>query len=135
MELWQDGLLALLAAWGLAGLLWTLTEWIFRLGRRRFRGGIFLLPLSGDAAQLEEQLRQLTRLSQHGLLPKKIVLVDCGLTEQGQKMACLFSRSDSWITLLPRDRIENCLDDEKGGCPHERKLSDGRDHLPSGVSE
>ena len=64
MEVLQDGVLAFLAATGLAALFWLLTGWL----RRREPGCDFAAP----AAQMLDLRRQL-----RGAVP--IVLCDCGL--------------------------------------------------------
>ena len=67
MEVLQDGVLAFLAATGLAALFWLLTGW---LRRREPARGMLLIP--APAAQMLDLRRQL-----RGAVP--IVLCDCGL--------------------------------------------------------
>ena len=83
MEVLQDGVLAFLAATGLAALFWLLTGWL----RRREPARVMLLipargsgDFSGPVAQLLDLRRQL-----RGLPP--IVICDCGLDEAGLSRA------------------------------------------------
>ena len=72
MEIWQDGVLAGLAAVGLTAILWLLAGLLFRR-RERLLDAVYLVPLSGGAEQLDMTLRELSR---ERALP--VVLVDCG---------------------------------------------------------
>ncbi len=79
MEIWQDGVLAGLAAVGLTAILWLLAGLLFRR-RERLLDAVYLVPLSGGAEQLDMTLRELSR---ERALP--VVLVDCGLTAAGRQ--------------------------------------------------
>ena len=57
MQLWQDGVVALLAAVGLASLMWTAVRAVLFAGPERRREIGLLLPAQGDGERLEEQLR------------------------------------------------------------------------------
>ena len=82
MHLWQDGLLALLAAIGLASLLWLVVRSLF-FSRPRPRGNVIaLIPAYGDGAQLEEQVRSLAALGRETGCFSRILLADCGLNEE-----------------------------------------------------
>ena len=72
MEIWQDGVLAGLAAVGLTAILWLLAGLLFRR-REHLLDAVYLVPLSGGAEQLDMTLRELSR---ERALP--VVLVDCG---------------------------------------------------------
>ena len=99
MEVLQDGVLAFLAATGLAALFWLLTGWL----RRREPARVMLLipargsgDFSGPVAQ--RQLR--------GLPP--IVICDCGLDEAGLSRAReLTQRYDNVLLLAPEEIIQN----------------------------
>ena len=60
MEIWQDGVLAGLAAVGLTAILWLLAGLLFRR-RERLLDAVYLVPLSGGAEQLDMTLRELSR--------------------------------------------------------------------------
>ena len=57
MQLWQDGVVALLAAIGLASLVWTAVRAVLFAGPERRREIGLVLPAQGDGERLEELLR------------------------------------------------------------------------------
>ena len=104
MEVLQDGVLAFLAATGLAALFWLLTGW-FR--RREPARAVLLVPargsgdFSGPVAQLLDLRRQL-----RGAVP--IVLCDCGLEGADLRRAReLTERYDNVLLLAPEEIIQN----------------------------
>ncbi|MBE6995817.1 MAG: glutathionylspermidine synthase family protein [Ruminococcaceae bacterium] len=86
MVLLQDGLLAFLSAVGLTTVVWLVTGLVCCTGQEKVPGLLLVLPLRGDAPAMEADVRQLRRLQ--GQLPgAKIVLADCGLTEEARGLA------------------------------------------------
>ena len=81
MEIWQDGVLAGLAAVGLTAILWRLAEALFRWRARPPAAG-YLVEASGGAEQLDMTLRELARER-----PLPVILVDSGLNEMGRQRA------------------------------------------------
>lgn len=82
----QDGLLAFFSAVGLTTVVWLLGGALFRSGRRGLPGLLLVLPLRGEALAMESDMRELRRVQ--GQLPgAKIVLADCGLTEDARGLA------------------------------------------------
>ena len=61
MQLWQDGVVALLAAVGLASLVWTAVRAVLFAGPERRREIGLLLPAQGDGERLEGQIRIMER--------------------------------------------------------------------------
>ena len=96
MEIWQDGVLAGLAAVGLTAILWLLAGLLFRR-RERLLDAVYLVPLSGGAEQLDMTLRELSR---ERALP--VLLVDCGLTDEGRRAAALLSDMNTKL-LTPQE--------------------------------
>ena len=94
MEIWQDGVLAGLAAVGLTAILWLLAGLLFR---RRERLLVYLVPLSGGAEQLDMTLRELSR---ERALP--VVLVDCGLTAAGRQRTELLTGGAGAVLVTPQ---------------------------------
>lgn len=84
MELLQDGVVAALAAIGITALLWLAASLV--LGRERAVDAAYLVRAAGDGARLDVTLRQ---LEQNRRLP--VLLVDCGLTEEGRRAAELLT--------------------------------------------
>ena len=109
MELWQDGAIALLASVGLASIVWTAVRALLFAGPAVRREIAALLPAQGDGERLEEQLRALQRLRQEQDLFGAVLLVDCGLTEEGRKLAGILARERRWVTLCGKDEIGRYL--------------------------
>ena len=86
MGLLRDGVLAFLSAVGLTTLVWFAAGVVLHAGRPTIPGLLLVLPLRGDAPAMEVDARELRRVQ--GQLPgAKIVLVDCGLTEDARGLA------------------------------------------------
>lgn len=111
MQLWQDGLVAMLAAIGLASILWTIVRAVLFAGPERRKTISALLPAQGGGEQLEEQLQVLQRLRQEQGVFGRALLVDCGLTEEGRKTAELLVRKHRWAALCKKDEIGQYLDE------------------------
>lgn len=88
MELIQDGVLSFLSAVGITTCVW-LVAGAFFPSRCRNPEVRLLLPLQGDAPTLEADLRELLR-TRHTLPSAKILLVDCGITEDARQTAEYF---------------------------------------------
>ena len=86
MALLQDGLLAFFSAVGLTAVVWLVGGGLFHSGRKGLPGLLLVLPLQGEAPAMEADMRELRRIQ--GQLPgAKIVLADCGLTEEARSLA------------------------------------------------
>ena len=109
MQLWQDGLLAMLAAVGLASLLWGLVRAVLCPGTPRQRSLVALIPAQGNGETLEQQVRTLRRIRQEQNVFSLILLVDCGLNKEGQKL----SRQDRWVTICRPEDVSKYLDDSQ----------------------
>ena len=109
MNLWQDGLVALLASIGLAAIMWTVVRAVLVAGPEVRREIAALLPVQGDGEQLEEQVRVLARLRQEQGLFGRALLVDCGLTEEGRKLAGILVREHRWVSLCGKDEVGQYL--------------------------
>ena len=95
MELLHDGVIAALAAIGVTAVLWLLASALFR--QPPVRDTWYVVSLSGDGAGLDVTLRA---LAQNRHLP--VVLVDCGLTEEGRRAASL-AVSDTVTLVMPAE--------------------------------
>ena len=105
MQLWQDGLVAMLAAVGLASLMWAVVKAVLYAGPERRRQGA-----AGDGELLEQQIRALQRLRQDQGAFDRILVVDCGLSEEGAKLARLLVKEDRWTVLCKMEEIGGYLD-------------------------
>ena len=92
MTLLQDGLIAFLSAVGVTTLVWIVAGAFFRAGRPAIPGLLLVLPLRGEALAMEADVRELRRARNH-LPGAKIVLADCGLSDDAKALAaCLADR-------------------------------------------
>ena len=105
MQLWQDGLVALLAAIGLASLMWAAVKAVLYARPEQRQGVVALIPAQGAGETLEQQVHALERLRYEQGLFGLILLVDCGLSEEGRKLAGLLVRDHRWLSLCGRDEI------------------------------
>ena len=86
MVLLQDGLIAFFSAVGLTTVVWLVAGAVLHAGRPTVPGLLLVLPLRGEALAMESDVRELRRIQ--GSLPgAKIVLADCGLTEDARGLA------------------------------------------------
>lgn len=111
MQLWQDGLVAMLAAIGLASLMWAAVKTVlYTPTARRHQGAAALVPAQGDGELLEQQIRSLQRLRRDLGVFDRILVVDCGLSEEGVKLARLLVEEDRMAVLCTMDEIGGYLD-------------------------
>lgn len=75
--------------------------------REKRPGVVALVSGQGDGAGLEEQVHALRHLREEQGIFGAILLVDCGLSEEGRKLAELLSRGDRWVAV--------CRPEEVGG--------------------
>ena len=86
MTLLQDGILAFFSAVGMTTVVWLAAGAVLHAGRPTIPGLLLVLPLRGDALAMEADVRELRRIQ--GRLPgAKIILADCGLTEDAREVA------------------------------------------------
>ena len=109
MQLWQDGLVAMLAAIGLASLMWTVVRAVLFSRPERKQDILVLLPAQGDGENLEQQVHQLSRLRYEQGVLGMVLVVDCGLSEEGRKLAKVLSREDRWVSVCKKEEIGSYL--------------------------
>jgi len=114
MQLWQDGLVALLAAVGLASLMWAAVRTVLYAKPLKRHGVFALIPAQGNGESLEQQVRALEYLRREQGVFGRILLVDCGLTEEGVQLSRLLAKEDRWITLCGKDEISSYLSGGSG---------------------
>ena len=101
MEQLREALVAFLAAVGLTTLVWLSVEILARR-RERLPRALVLLPLRGAAEDVEAGLRTLRWLGDPA-----VVLVDCGLNEEGLHRVDLLVREREELALAaPEDLPE-----------------------------
>lgn len=108
MRLWQDGIIALLASIGLMSILWALVRALL-FPTPVQRGAVALICARGDGDELEQQVRSLSLLHRERRAVGEILLVDCGLSEEGIRVCRLLQRGDRRVTLCKVDEIEKYI--------------------------
>ena len=109
MQLWQDGLVAMLAAIGLASLMWMVVRALFFAQPERRQGVVALITAQGDGDALEQQVHTLECMRREQGVLGMILLVDCGLTDEGQRVSRLLAREDRWVALCQMEEIGRYL--------------------------
>jgi hypothetical protein len=99
MGLLQDGVIAFFSAVGLTTVVWFLAGAFLHAGRPVIPGLLLVLPLQGEALAMEADVRELRR-ARHSLPGSKIVLADCGLTEDARALAQYLADREESIVLV-----------------------------------
>ena len=86
MVLLQDGLIAFFSAVGVVTVVWMAAGALLRAGRPTIPGLLLVLPLRGEALAMEADVRELRRV-QNQLPGSRVLLADCGMTEDARQMA------------------------------------------------
>ena len=107
VSVFRDGVIAFFSAVGMTTVVWLLAGAVFHAGRPIIPGLLLVLPARGEAPALEADVRELRRV-QGGLPGAKIVIADCGLTEEARGLAnYLADREDNAAVMDGRDlRLE-----------------------------
>ena len=108
MRLWQDGIIALLAAIGLASLVWMAVRALF-FRTPNTKGVVALICARGNGDELEHQVRALSLLRRESGAIGAILLADCGLSEEGVRICRLLERTDRRIILCRIGEIEKYI--------------------------
>ena len=107
MELLHDGVIAALSAIGLTAVIWVIAGAILHPRRRGTLDAVAVIPASGAAENLEYTVRALerTRFETGGF--RRIVILDCGLSEDALKVADILCRDDYDVTICKKETIAN----------------------------
>lgn len=104
MQLLQDGVIAALAAIGLAATVWFIVTAV-TMPRVRPRGETAaVVPARGAAEALEYTVRRLESERTAGDF-SRIIIVDCGMDAQAQRTAQLLCRESFDVTVCPREAL------------------------------
>lgn len=105
MALLQDGVLAFFSAVGMTAVVWIAAGALQRAGRPTVPGLLLVLPLRGDALAMENDVRELRRIQ--GRLPgARIVLTDCGLTEDARALAAYLAQREKNAVLVSAEEFQ-----------------------------
>ena len=95
----MEGLVAFFSAVGMVTVVWLAAGAVLHAGRPEIPGLLLVLPLRGEALAMEADVRELRRL-QGRLLGAKIVLADCGLTENAREFARYLAEREECAMLI-----------------------------------
>jgi len=100
-------LLSLLSVLGLVTLSWLLYGHILAPAG----GGrtCTLIPAVGGGEDLEQSVRGLLWLKSGGLLPGRVVIVDCGLDENGKALAAALLRREPTLELWAAEDLTETI--------------------------
>lgn len=105
MILLRDGLLAFFSAVGVTTVVWFAAGALLHTGRPTIPGLLLVLPLRGEALAMEEDVRELRRV-QHQLSGAKILLADCGMTENARQLARYLTAREDHAELCEIDQAQ-----------------------------
>ena len=99
MVLLQDGLIAFFSAVGVTAVVWMAAGALLRAGRPSVPGLLLVLLLRGEALAMEADFRELRRV-RHRLPGAKILLADCGMTEEARALAAYLADREEDTALV-----------------------------------
>jgi len=109
MELWRDGLIAFLAAVGVAAIFYLLAGHIFRLHTAAPADAALILAVKGHEPRLEKKIRRLQEAAWGMKAVPRIVVVDCGMEEATLRAAKDLAAWDTTFTLCSKEELEKIL--------------------------
>ena len=105
----ENGVLAFLAAVGIAALVWLVAGVLLR-GRRAEVPAVLVLPACGGAEALEGWVRALLEVRAQLGRSAEITVVDCGLTAEGARRVQLLAQRFDKIMVLDRDELDRIIE-------------------------
>ena len=111
MELWRDGLIAFLAATGLAAIFWLVAGQILRLRLAAPQGAALILAVSGYEPQIEKRVRRAQEAAWSMKVPPRVVVVDCGMDADTRRAAEDLAAWDASFTLCAAEDLKNLLEE------------------------
>ena len=105
MAVLYDGVIAFLAAVGIAAILWVLADLILRR-KENDVAAVVVLPVRGASAQLEHDVHALLfRLGQQ----TPVLLADCGLDAEGRKRAAIVEKKHPCVAVVTPPQVERYI--------------------------
>lgn len=99
MSVFRDGAVAFFSAVGMTTVVWLLAGALLHAGRPTIPGLLLVLPVREDAPALEHDVRELRRV-QAGLPGAKIVIADCGLSEEARGLAAYLADREECAAVI-----------------------------------
>lgn len=107
MELLHDGVIAALSAIGLTAVVWVIAGAFLHPRRRGTIDAVAVVPAFGAAEKLEYTVRALERSRYEVGGFRRIVILDCGLSDDALKVADILCRDDYDVTICKKETIAN----------------------------
>lgn len=107
MELLHDGVIAALSAIGLTAVVWVIAGAILHPRRRDTMDVAAVIPAFGAAENLEYIVRALERSRYEVGGFTRIVILDCGLSDDALRVADILCRDDFDVTICKKETIAN----------------------------
>ena len=104
MELFQEGILAFFCAVGVVAVVWLAAGALLHAGRPTVPGLTLILPLRGDAPAMEQDVREVRRIL-HQLPGARMVLADCGLSDEARDLARYLAAREPGASLTAAEEI------------------------------
>ena len=108
MSVLYDGVIAFLAAVGLATILWVLADLVLRR-REKVVEAVLVLPVRGSAESMEQDVQTLLVLRQQLGRYTPVLLADCGLSEEGRYRAAALEDRYQRVTAVTPAQIEEYI--------------------------
>ena len=110
MELLHDGVIAALSAIGLTAVIWVIAGAILHPRRRGTIDAVAVIPARGAAENLEYTVRALERSRYEVGGFTRIVILDCGLSEDALRVADVLCRDDYDVTICQKETLSNLFE-------------------------
>lgn len=111
MLLILETVFALLATLGLAFLLWLFAARRLLMPDDEYGRAVAVVRGEGSGEGLEQRVRELLWLRNWSLFQSNIVIVDCGLNEQGRALAQLLCANTDDILLCSIEKLSQLISD------------------------
>ena len=110
MGLLHDGVIAALSAVGLTAVIWVIAGVILHPRRRGTLDAVAVVPARGAAENLEHTVRALLRSRYEEGGFTRIVILDCGLSEDARKVAEVLCRGDYDVTICQKETVSELFE-------------------------
>ena len=109
MELLQQGVIAFFAAIGVAAAAWTLAEGLILSRHEKLEQVVVLVPVTQSAPARERTVAHFQWTAICGNRFERILIADCGLSDEGRALARLLAQKNANVTLCTMAEAEQYL--------------------------
>ena len=104
MTAFQGGIFAFFAAVGVVTLVWLAAGACLHAGRPVIPDLCLVLSLRGDAPAMEQDVREIRRILRQ-LPASRLILADCGLSDDARRLAEYLASREEGAELIPAERF------------------------------